>query len=219
MVAVLDSSEQGVSPKVTVGQEDVLVGQIGSYVKVVQGSVSILAMLSRMAELEKLETVEQPSASKEVDFTPLAQRTIWLTPVGTINEIGQFDRGVSIYPTTGAEVHAVGRMTLRKCSLSSNPKVTTWVTCPQTRRSPFVWTQLHYLDDILPSLGRPELVNHGRSPHWYSVLLRSCLRRILLFWTSTENIAGKRMKRECAPRSKIVITAMSMPANLKCLIG
>ena len=37
MVAVLDSSEQGESPKITIGSEDILVGQIGSYVKVIQG--------------------------------------------------------------------------------------------------------------------------------------------------------------------------------------
>ena len=86
MVAVLDSSEQGESPKVTIGREDVLVGQIGSYVIVIQGNISILAMLTRMSEVEKLEGTEQITPSKEMDFTPLAQRTIWLTPIGTLNE-------------------------------------------------------------------------------------------------------------------------------------
>jgi DNA helicase HerA-like ATPase len=113
MVAVLDSSEQGESPKVTIGREDVLIGQIGSYVKVVQGNVSILAMLTRMSEVEKLEGTEQATPSKEIDFTPLAQRTIWLTPIGTLNEASEFERGVSIYPTTGAEVHAVGKDDLK----------------------------------------------------------------------------------------------------------
>ncbi len=113
MVAVLDSSEQGESPKVTIGREDILIGQIGSYVKVIQGNVSILAMLTRMSELEKLESAEQATPSKEMDFTPLAQRTIWLTPIGTLNEENEFERGVSIYPTTGAEVHAVGQDDLK----------------------------------------------------------------------------------------------------------
>ena len=58
MVAVLDSAEQGEAPKVTIGHEDVLIGQIGSYVKVVQGNANILAMLTRMSELEKLEAVD-----------------------------------------------------------------------------------------------------------------------------------------------------------------
>ena len=48
MVAILDSSEQGETPKITIGSEDVLIGQIGSYVKVVQGNAKILAMLIRL---------------------------------------------------------------------------------------------------------------------------------------------------------------------------
>lgn len=114
MVAVLDSSEQGESPKITIGRQDILIGQIGSYVKIVQGTVSILAMLTRMSEIEKLESSEQASPSKEMDLTPLAQRTIWLTPIGQLSETDEFERGVSIYPTTGAEVHAVGQDDLKK---------------------------------------------------------------------------------------------------------
>lgn len=114
MVAVLDSSEQGESPKITIGSEDVLIGQIGSYVKVIQGDVSVLAMLTRMSEIEKLEGAEQTTPSNEMDYTPLAQRTIWLTPIGGLNETGEFVRGVSVYPTTGAEVHAVGQEDLKK---------------------------------------------------------------------------------------------------------
>lgn len=37
-----------------------------------------------------------------------AKRIIVLVPLGTINSEGEFERGVSIFPTTGAEVHAVG---------------------------------------------------------------------------------------------------------------
>jgi len=136
MVAVLDSSQQGESPKITIGREDILIGQIGSYVKVVQGNVSILTMLTRMSEIEKLESSEQASSSKELDLTPLAQRTIWLTPIGRLSETGEFERGVSVYPTTGAEVHAVGQDDLKKMFvkfeskgydvgiLPSNPSVT-----------------------------------------------------------------------------------------------
>lgn len=114
MVAVLDSSEQGESPKITIGSEDILIGQIGSYVKVIQGEVSVLAMLTRMSEIEKLEGTEQATPSREMDYTPLAQRTIWLTPIGRLSETGEFERGVSVYPTTGAEVHAVGQKDLKK---------------------------------------------------------------------------------------------------------
>jgi len=135
MVAVLDSSEQGDVPTVTMGQEDVLIGQIGSYVKIVQGNSNILAMLTRMSEVEKLEGIEPSTPKAETDYTPLAQRTIWLTPIGTINTENEFERGVSVYPTTGAEVHAVGQDDLKKMfvkyeskgydvgTLPSNPSV------------------------------------------------------------------------------------------------
>jgi hypothetical protein len=135
MVAVLDSSEQGDAPTVTMGQEDVLIGQIGSYVKIVQGNANILAMLTRMSEVEKLEGIDPLTPKDETDYTPLAQRTIWLTPIGTINTENEFERGVSVYPTTGAEVHAVGQDDLKKMfvkyeskgydvgTLPSNPSV------------------------------------------------------------------------------------------------
>jgi DNA helicase HerA-like ATPase len=122
MVAILDSSEQGEVPKVTMGQEDVLIGQIGSYVKIVQGYSNILAMLTRMSEVEKLEGIDLTTPKTATDYTPLAQRTIWLTPIGTINEKNEFERGVSVYPTTGAEVHAVGQDDLKKMFIKYESK-------------------------------------------------------------------------------------------------
>lgn len=135
MVALLDSSAQGDSPKITIGHEDVLIGQLGSYVKVAQGDITVLAMLTRMSEIEKLESGELGKSGVDSDLTPIAQRTIWLTPVGTLNAENEFKRGVSIYPTTGAEVHAVGQDDLHTMfykysskgynvgSLPSNPAV------------------------------------------------------------------------------------------------
>lgn len=113
MVAILDNSEQGTIPRITVGSEDILIGQIGSYVKITQGNVSILAMLTRMSEAETLESIESAKTKVDTDLTPLAQRTIWLTPIGTINEEDEFVRGVSVYPTTGAEVHVVTQEDLK----------------------------------------------------------------------------------------------------------
>ena len=107
MMALLDETEQGEVLKVTIGSDDILVGQLGSYVKVVQGSTVILAMLTRMSELEKMDAGDPSGVSGEYDLTPSAQKTIWLTPIGTIAENGEFERGVAAYPTTGAEVHAV----------------------------------------------------------------------------------------------------------------
>lgn len=51
-------------------------------------------------------SIETPS---EADARlPFAKRIAQLTPLGTVNADGLFERGVWQYPTTGAEVHAVG---------------------------------------------------------------------------------------------------------------
>ena len=52
--ANLLADEQESPPKVTIGDEDILVGQLGSYVCVHQGPIKILCLVTRMAEQEKL---------------------------------------------------------------------------------------------------------------------------------------------------------------------
>ena len=108
LTASLIEDEQGNAPKVTIGDEDILIGQIGSYVKIVQGDVKILALLTRMTEQEKLAPLTQGDTSAESVRLSYAQRIINLVPIGSIKEDGVFERGVSTYPTTGAQVHAVG---------------------------------------------------------------------------------------------------------------
>jgi len=100
--------EQGSVPKITVGDEDILVGQIGAYVSVTQGNIKILALINRMTEQEKLSPLAQGDPSADSIRLSYAQRIVNLVPIGSINESGVFERGVSTYPTTGAEVHAVG---------------------------------------------------------------------------------------------------------------
>ena len=108
MTAALIEDEQGSAPTVTIGDEDILVGQLGSYVSVRQGAVKIVALLIRMTEQEKLSPVAQTDANAEAIKLSYAQRVVQLVPIGSINGEGDFERGVSIYPTTGAEVHAIG---------------------------------------------------------------------------------------------------------------
>jgi hypothetical protein len=110
LTANLLADEQESSPKVTVGDEDILVGQLGSYVAVRQGAITILCLISRITEQEKLA-----DGSADIPGAPIityAQRTVVLIPVGTISEGGHFERGVSAYPTTGAEVHVVSSVSL-----------------------------------------------------------------------------------------------------------
>lgn len=106
LVAVLVDDEQGRAPTITIGDEDILVGQIGSYVTIRQGDLKILAFVTRMTEQEKLPTASSEKTTADIRL-PYAQRIINLIPLGTISS-GIFERGVSSFPTTGAEVHAIG---------------------------------------------------------------------------------------------------------------
>ena len=108
LVATLVEDDQGHTPTVTIGDEDVLVGQLGSYVAIKQNGVHLIAIVTRMTEQEALAapTIETPG--DDPARLPFAKRIARLTPVGSIIGDGQFDRGVAQYPTTGAEVHAIG---------------------------------------------------------------------------------------------------------------
>lgn len=114
LTASLVEDDQGHAPTVTIGDEDILVGQIGSYVAIRQNDVNIVAMVTRMTEQEILAapTIETPG--EDTARLPFAKRITRLTPIGSIRADGQFDRGVGRYPTTGAEVHAVGSTDIAK---------------------------------------------------------------------------------------------------------
>ncbi len=134
-LADLREDEEGVTPTVTLGDEDISVGRLGSYVRVQQGAIRILAIVARMSEREKLPVVAAGEEDAREDVEALAVRTIQLVPVGSLDTGGEFERGISAYPTTGAEVHAVGRDDLAKMfrrfqargydvgALSSNPEL------------------------------------------------------------------------------------------------
>ncbi len=108
LTASLVEDDQGHAPTVTIGDEDIQVGQIGSYVAIRQNNVYIIAIVTRMTEQEALAapTIETPG--EDTARLPFAKRMARLTPIGSIKADGQFDRGVGQYPTTGAEVHAIG---------------------------------------------------------------------------------------------------------------
>ena len=108
LVATLIEDEQGHAPIVTIGDEDVLVGQLGSYVAVKQNDVHLIAIVTRMSEQESLAGPTIETTGDDAARLPFAKRIARLTPVGSIIENGRFERGVAQYPTTGAEVHAIG---------------------------------------------------------------------------------------------------------------
>lgn len=106
--ASLVNDEPGSSPIVTIGDEDVLIGQIGSYVLIKQEQTRALAMVTRMREQEKFIPSESGQRGEDTLNDPLAVRTVTLVPLGRVNEDGEFVRGIGTFPTTGAEVHAIG---------------------------------------------------------------------------------------------------------------
>jgi DNA helicase HerA-like ATPase len=108
LTATLVEDEQGHAPTVTIGDEDIVVGRIGSYVAIRQNAVNIIAMVTRMTEQEALAdpTIETPGEKSA--RLPFAKRLARLTPIGSLDPDGRFERGVGQYPTTGAEVHAIG---------------------------------------------------------------------------------------------------------------
>jgi len=108
LTATLVEDDQGRVPTVTIGDEDILVGQIGSYVAIRQNAVHIIAIVTRMTEQEALAAATIETPGEDAARLPFAKRIARLTPIGSVRADGQFDRGVGQYPTTGAEVHAIG---------------------------------------------------------------------------------------------------------------
>lgn len=114
LTATLVEDEQGHSPTVTIGDEDITVGQLGSYVAIRQNAIHIIAIVTRMTEQEALATPTIETPGEDTARLPFAKRIARLTPIGSIKADGQFDRGVGQYPTTGAEVHAIGSADIAK---------------------------------------------------------------------------------------------------------
>ncbi len=114
LTATLVEDEQGHSPTVTIGDEDIAVGQLGSYVAIRQNAVHIIAVVTRMTEQEALATPTIETPGEDTARLPFAKRIARLTPIGSIKADGQFERGVGQYPTTGAEVHAIGPADIAK---------------------------------------------------------------------------------------------------------
>jgi len=122
MSASLIEDEQGHIPIITIGDEDIIIGQIGSYVAIAQGDIQILALVTRMSEQEKLVPLEQGKSGSDTIRMTFAHRVITLVPLGTVNAEDEFERGVSNFPTTGAEVHAIGLEDINKIFSKYNSK-------------------------------------------------------------------------------------------------
>ena len=100
--ATLNEDSDGNLPMISIGGQQIPVGQPGSYVAITQGNVRVLAMVTEMVEQDGGAAVERPTSR-----TSSKRRTVSLIPLGEINTGGLFENGVKNYPVAGAEVHAV----------------------------------------------------------------------------------------------------------------
>ncbi len=98
MEARITDEHSNNAPIINLGDEDILAGQIGSYVVIRQTGISVLALVLKMWENFRFNATG----------IRLSDRFISLVPVGEIDKNGTFIRGVRHYPTPGANVYAVG---------------------------------------------------------------------------------------------------------------
>jgi DNA helicase HerA-like ATPase len=85
-------------PALNIDGEEMLAGQIGSYVVIKQASIQVLALVFKIWEEDFIND----------DHHHQPNRFIAIIPVGEIQDDGIFTRGVRRYPTPGAMVYAVG---------------------------------------------------------------------------------------------------------------
>lgn len=86
------------TPLIRISDEDLLAGQIGSYVLIRQTTINVLAVVFKMWGKDRFDS----TGNRKTD------RFVSLIPVGEIQDNGTFIRGVRRYPTSGAGVYAVG---------------------------------------------------------------------------------------------------------------
>lgn len=86
------------APVINVNNEDLLVGQVGSYVLIRQAAIGVLAIVYKMWQQDRFDA----AGNRQTD------RFVSLIPVGEIQNNGAFLRGVRRYPTAGAGIYVVG---------------------------------------------------------------------------------------------------------------
>ena len=98
MVALVSEQYATDNPLITVGDEDIFAGQLGSYILIKQADIGVLALVFRMWEQFRYDNQGKRNV----------ERYISLIPVGEIQADNSFLRGVRHYPTAGAKIYAVG---------------------------------------------------------------------------------------------------------------
>ena len=91
------------------GPEPLLIGQPGSFVKVVLSNSNLLCMVTDIQMKETVVTTGLTKLAEQLNEFPFEnpKRIISVIPIGTINPAGKFDRGTDVLPTVNASVFAV----------------------------------------------------------------------------------------------------------------
>jgi len=97
--AQLISEDEGFVPEITIDDVTVRIGQVGSYLMARQSGTYVLVIVESMWQ--------------ELDAEGALHRMVRVNPLGEITSKGGFERGVSHFPTPGAELHLVSADTLR----------------------------------------------------------------------------------------------------------
>lgn len=99
-VAVLYPQQDSLSETKMVGMDKVRLGQVGSYILVKQSGNELLCTIESMWI--------------NTDFSGNDHEMLRLIPLGEFNKDRSFDRGVTHYPTTNAELHPVSTWNLER---------------------------------------------------------------------------------------------------------
>ncbi len=92
-------AEKSVAEEV-LGSSNMQIGQVGSYLTVRQSDMQTLVMVER--------------SYRVADRNGQAAHMLRLTPLGELNPAGEFNKGITHFPTSGAELHAVLRGDLER---------------------------------------------------------------------------------------------------------
>ncbi len=105
MIATLTIDIENGFPVLLVGGEAIRVGQVGSYVRIKDRDIQIIALVTNAREDEQEIKVTLGTDGERSVKRPVRRGQISLTPVGEIDEKGKFERGLGKFPVPGAEVH------------------------------------------------------------------------------------------------------------------
>ncbi len=92
------------------------IGQVGSFVKIPMGTISVFAIVTMVGA----NPYKDASNDSEVEF-PYGNRWLEIQLIGESFGSGEFQRGISVYPTIEDEVHIVTDDDLSVIYATSNP--------------------------------------------------------------------------------------------------